>query len=817
MQDLRLALRAFARAPRIFVPAVVTLALAIGANTAVFSLLNALLLRPLPVARPGDLYWISSDYAASRGFRGGAGWNHAMWTALRHRSASFGGALAWRTERFVLGVGIDTESVSGGYTSGEFFSTLGVPARLGRLFTIDDDRVGGGDAGPAAVISARLWRRRFAERSDTIGAPLHVNGAPVTIVGVMPESFMGLDPGAPFDIALPIGIEPIVQGRTASLPNPRSYMLLVILRLAEAQPPAAATALLRTMQPDIVPATAPAFVNEPFTLVPIAGGAGPTSAASVFGRPLAVLLAGVGLVLLVACVNLAHLMLARGVARRHELGLRAALGASRWQIARAVLVEGAALAVFGAGLALPVSPWGAHGLVALTTLDLTPVIDWRVGVFAIGIAIVALLLFTAVPIVRTLRQAPAESLTTAPRPARAAQPFSAALVVGQVALAVLLAIVAGLFVRTFGQLAGRPLGFAADRILVAQVDRSRSADGPDERQDTIRRLIAAAAATPGVERAAASAWTPLSGEGGGLSISTGASGTDDDVNVLMNFVSPGWFATYGVPLLAGRDFVAADTDRSSGVLIVNEAFASRFGRGGGGMIDRLIEGRQIVAVVGDAVYRTSRRVPGMSSLAVREPVAPTIYAPLAQRSSWKQPGSDVVRVSVRVRDGDPTRVGRNLRAALVDVDPKSTIELRPLMEDVRRSLAQERMSASVSLGFGGLAVLLAAVGLYGVSSYAASLRVAEIGLRVAVGARPIDVIALMLRRAAVVIAAGVAIGVATALTSTRLLSSQLFGVSSRDPATFIAAPAMLAAITLLAALIPAVRASRIDPMAALRR
>jgi predicted permease len=817
IQDIRLALRTSAHSRLIFIPAVVTLALAIGANTTVFSLLNALLLRPLPVAQPDDLYWISSDYATSRGFSGGGGWSHAMWVALLERRAPFGGAFAWRPQRFVLGTGAATESVNGGYTSGEFYSTLGVSALHGRMFTTDDDRVGGGAAGPVAVISARLWQRRFGGRTDAIGDTLRVNGVPVTIVGVSPASFAGLDVGSPFDIALPMGIEPMVQGRTASLLNPRSYSLLVVVRLGDNQPLAAATSTLRGMQPDIVPASAPAFVSEPFTLVPMAGGAGPTSAAQIFGRPLVLLLSGVGLVLLIACVNLANLMLARGVARRHELSLRAALGASRWQLARTVLVESAVLTAVSTALALLIAPWGARGLVALTTTDLTPAVDWRVVVFTMGIAAAGLLLFAAAPVVRSMRRAPAETLTTAPRTGSLAQPFSAALMIGQVALAVMLVIVAGLFVRTFRELAGRPLGFDADRILLAQVDRSRAADSPDDREEAIRRLIAAAAATPGIESAAASAWTPLSGEGGGMSISTGATRADGEVDVLLNFVSPDWFAVYGVPMLAGRDVASHDTEASAGVVIVNEALANRLRLHGGDVIGRVIEGRQIVGIVGDAVYRTSERVPGMSSLAFREPMAPTLYAPLAQRPSWKWPASDLVRISARARDGDPVLLAPDVRAALSNVDARVAVELRPVMDDVRRSLAQERMSAAVALGFGVLATLLAAVGLYGVSSYAASQRVAELAIRTALGARPLDLIRLMLRRIVAIAAAGLAIGLTAASLLTSVLSTLLFGVSPRDPATFAGAAAILTAIVLLAALIPAVRASRIDPMTALRR
>ena len=813
-RDLRVAIRSLVRAPLISIPAVVTLALAIGANAAVFSLLNALLLRPLPVAAPHELYWVSSDYATSHGFRGGAGWNHLMWEALRQRRSSFGGALAWQPRRFVLGAGADTHPVNGFYASGGFFSTLGVTALHGRLFTDDDDRVGGGAAGPVAVIGARLWQQYFGGRAGVVGTLLHVNGAPVTIIGITPASFAGLEAGQPFDVALPIATEPLMQGRTASLSNPRSFSLLVVLRLGQGQPLGTATTLLRQMQQDIVPPNAPAFAREPFTLVPLAGGAGPASAEQVFGRPLVLMLSGVGIVLVVACVNITNLMLARAVARRPELGLRAALGASRWLVARALVVEGAAITAVGAGLGLVLSGWGVRGLVALTTLDLTPAIDWRVVAFTMGIAGAAFLLVSAVPAIRSARRPPAELMTGA-RTTGSASPFSMTMTVAQVALALVLVIVAALFVRTFRHLANRPLGFDADRVLLAQVDVSRAAASPDERQAFARRLTEAAAAAPGVARAAASAWTPIGGEGGSLSI--GASDAGDEVNVLANFVSPGWFGVYGVPVLSGRDFLDADDDASAPVIIVNDAFARRLRASGREALGSVIEGRQVVGVVGDAVYRTSQRVPGMSSLAFREPVPPILYAPLAQRAGWNQPASDLIRLSVRARHEDPARLTPDLRAALSSVDPRLAIELRPLTDDIRRSLAQERLSAAVALGFGALAVLLAGVGLYGVTAYAASRRVAEIGIRLALGARRLEVVGFMMRRAIATVAAGIAIGAAAAWWLTGVASSLLFGVTARDPAAFVSASAILAALALLAAFVPAWRASRIDPAAALRR
>ena len=808
-QDLRLAIRTLTGSPLIFVPALVTLAVAIGSNAAVFSVLNSLLLRPPAVDRPEQLYWITSDYATSRGFRAGAGWNHAMWESLRQRVSLFGGAVAWRPQRFAIGAGAETIAASGFYGSGELFTTLGIRPVHGRLFRAEDDRRGGGDGGVVAVISSRLWQRQFARSPGVIGSSLALNGVPVTIIGVTPPQFLGLETGKPFDIALPIGAEPIVQGRTAELLRPRSYQLFVLLRLADAQTVEAATATLRHLQPDIVPAGGPAFQTEPFALEPLGGAMGPTSPERIYGQPLLILLGGMAAVLLVASLNIANLMLARGIARRREISLRLAVGAPRWRIARALTIDGLLLALLGGVLGLLFAVWGSRALISLTTVDLPVVLDWRVIGFTAAISAGALLLFGLVPAVRSSREAAAASIRPdlGARVVGGSQHLSRWLVALQIALTLVLVIGAGLLGRTLRTLATRPLGFDAGRVLIADVDAARLPDPPGRL--LIDRLVGAAAAVPGVERAAASRWTPLGGQGGLISMSADEiSGPSENgsVNVLMNFVSPGWFAAYGTPLKTGRDFTDADVEGAPGVVVVNEAFVRRFFRGETGL-DRLVAGKSVVGVVGDAVYRSSERIPGVSSLAFREPVPPTIYAPLAQVSDWKQLPASGVLVSVRARHSADALVPA-LRQALAGVDSSLSIQVRSLGDDATAALAQERLSASVSMFFAMLAALLAMVGLYGVTAYAASRRLAEMGIRLALGATRAGVVMLMLRQSLPTVAVGVVAGLVASLLLTRILSSLLFGISVHDPATYVAAVLILTAAAGVAVLVPAYRASR---------
>ncbi|HJR58671.1 MAG TPA: ABC transporter permease [Vicinamibacterales bacterium] len=813
--DLRSAARELLGSPLISIPAVLTLAVAIGANTAVFSVVNALLLRPLPVSAPERLVTISSDFATSRGFRAGGGWSYAMWEAFRQRTGLFGGSLAWHARRFTLGASGETEPVSGLYVSGEFFTTLGVRPIEGRLFTVADDRPG---SEVAVVVSDRLWKRRFGGGSGIIGSPLVVDGIAATVVGVTPPSFHGLEVGQPFDIALPLATESTISGRNSGLLNPRSFVLLVMLRLKAGQTLADATRTLRSLQPEILPANAPAFVGEPFTLVPAAGGtSGPSSAQQVYRRPLLMMLAWVALVLVIACVNIANLLLARAVTRQRELGVRVALGASRWRLARPLFMESLLLAVIGGIIGLLSAAWGARAIVALSPFVLDPVLDARVAAFTAAVVLSTVLLSGMAPVYSAARLRGTASFRSPAEIGGSVQRrLSGALVVLQISLALVLAITAGLFVRTFGHLAGVPLGFDAARVLVISVNATRSRVAPEGRLDSYQRLTDAVEGVPGVAGAAASMWTPLSGAGAMRGIKVPGDSGGSEVSVLTNFVTPGWFSVYGTPLRAGRDFTRHDGPSAPPVVIVNEAFERRFIAQGNAVGRTTPDGQLIVGVARDAVYRSSQRFPGVTSLALREVVPPTIYTPLAQLSLRETPPGAGIRISARASAGRPGALAPAIRAVITATDPTLTFEFRPLSEYVSSALAQERLSAAVSVCFGVLSLILATLGLYGVTSYAASRRAPEIGVRMALGAGSAHVVRLILGRALTTIALGIAFGLAGAVFVTRLLSSMLFGITPLDPLTVAGMSLLLATTGAIAALVPALRAARTDPWATLR-
>jgi putative ABC transport system permease protein len=818
LQDFRVSIRALLAARLVSLVAMLTLGVAIGANTAVFSVVNSLLLRSLPVSDPDRLMWVSSDFATGHGFKSGAGWNAAMWDALRQRSGFVEGALAWRAERFVIGDAAASEPANGIYASGEFFTTLGVGARPGRVFTARDDGAGGG-TGIVAVISHRLWQRRFGGAADVVGTSLLVNNVPVTIIGVTPPAFLGLEVGKPFDLALPLAAEPILAGPSAALFKSRTYLLLVMLRLKSGQPIDAAANTLRGLQSQIVPADAPAFTAEPFTLVPAAGGASsPASAQAVYARPLVIMLAGVGLVLVIACANIANLLLARATARRREFGVRVALGASRWRLARPLLIESFLLAVTGGAVGLLLALWGARAIVALSPLALDLALDWRVAGFVAAMTMATLLLCGLAPASRASRIEPMESMRASRGSAdRGRGRLLDGLVVLQISIALVMAVGAGLLVQTFTRLARVPLGFDPDKVLVVHVDAARSPGAAAERVDLHRRLDIAAGGAPGVARSATSIWTPLAG--GGLDVGMRPVGAPPDskpVSVLKNAVSPGWLAVYGTPLKEGRDFTEQDQAGAPRVAIVNEAFVRRFQPEGGAIGRTTPDKLLIVGIAGDAVYRSSRRVPGASSNALREAVPPTMYVPLAQFPIEERPSSDTIRISVRAASGAPAVLAPGVAAAITAVNPLLTVEFRTLAGYVNESLAQERLAAWLAVLFGGVAVLLATLGLYGVTAYAVSRRQSEMGVRMALGATPGEVIRVVLRRALTLVAAGIALGLASATALTRWLASLLFGVTPLDPATFIGLSSALAAIGTLAALVPARKAARVELSAALR-
>jgi predicted permease len=823
--DVRLALRMVRRSPGFTATIVVTLALGIGANAAIFGVVNSLLLRPLPVADPYRLVMISSDFAIARGYTSGFGWSFAMWEALQPHASLFGGALAWTPTRFDLADSGERQPAEGIFTSGGYFATLGVAAIRGRTFTAADDRPGGGADGPVAVISYGLWQRRFEGAESVIGAPLVVDGATVTIVGVTAPEFFGVDVGRAFDVALPLEMEPLVHRSRSTL---RTSRLLVMLRLKPGQSAEAGTATLRGLQPQLLGVTPegmssvrPAHNREPFTLVPAATGTslpvrGPNGLRQSYERPLLTILVVALLVLLIACVNIANLLLARATARRHELGVRLALGAPRGRLARQLLIESLALAVLGAIGGLVIAQWISQALVAqLSTpveriaLDLS--FDWRVMAFTAAVALATAGIFGTVPAFRATRIAPMDVLKVQGRamssPAavtRGLATASGTLVIVQIALSLALVIAAALFVRSFARISSVPLGFDPDRVLVVNVDTERARTDPADRMLLYQRIVDAAGSAPGVAHAGGSIWTPVDG---------GMRMGDSQSRVAFNFVTPGWFAAYGTTLRGGRDFTVRDTVEGPPVAIVNDAFVRALmpGRSPLGETIPYLRSRRgdaqrtIVGVVDDAVFESQR-----------EGIQAIVYVPVAQSAGIGPSGLTEISIGVRPAVGAPMQLARSVGSAIRSVDGGLSFSFRLLTDHVQASVRQERLVAMLSGFFGALALVIAAVGLYGVTSYTVSRRFTEIGIRRALGAQRANVLALVLGQSLTLTGVGIGLGVTGAAAVTRYLRGMLFGLTPLDPATFIGVAALFAVVATLAALLPAHRATRIDPLVALR-
>jgi predicted permease len=814
MHDFRDAFRSLVSTPVVSTVAILSLALGIGANTAIFSILDSLILRTLPVKEPQDLVLID---------RGS--WTNPIWEAIRERQDPFDGAMAWSTTRFNLAQGGQTELVDGIWASGRFFDVLGVPAILGRTFAPEDDRRGGGPDGPVAVISYTFWQRRFGGSADAIGKPLSVERVTYTIAGVTPPEFFGTEVGRTFDVAIPIGTEPLVRGKESSLDRRSNWWLSIMLRLKPGQDIAAATAALRGLQPQIRESTMPqdwpepykkTYLQDGFTLVPAATGS--SGLRRRYQQPLTAIMVVVALVLLIACANIANLLLARANARRHELSVRVALGASRLRIARQLLAESLVLSGMGAVVGLLFARWGSGLLVrqlSTTTnsvfLDLA--LDWRILGFTAVVAVATAILFGVAPALRASRVQPNEALKEQGRGV-VGERFGLGnlLVVVQVALSVILVVAAGLFVRTFSSLARVNLGFDDKPVLVANVSAQRLQLDLKQRPELFERLRQSAAAVPGVTTAAVSAVTPVSGStwNNVIEIPGAPAAPDRERMTNINLVSPSWFQTMGTRVIAGRDFTDRDVGGSAPVAIVNEAFARKYFAGRNPLGRRVLQpgsptrapiDREIVGYVEDAVYR-----------ALREPVPPTMYLALTQHL---EPPSSMA-ISVRAAGGSPALLTKSLAAALTGANKDIAITFRLLSEQVNASLIQERMVAILSGFFGVLALLLAGLGLYGVTSYAVSRRRTEIGIRMALGAAPGGVVRLVLRRVAVLVAVGVVVGAGISMWASRFVTTLLYGLQPRDPGTLIVAALVLSFIGAMAGWIPARRAARIDPARVLR-
>jgi predicted permease len=807
-------LRVVRRSPGLTAAIALTLALGIGANAAIFGVINGLLLRPLPVADPHRLVTISSDAAIARG-QAGVPWSFAMWEAFQSHASVFDGAFAWTPVRFELAERGERQPVAGIFASGAYFATLGVTAVRGRTFTPADDRPGGGPNGAVAIISYGLWQRRFGGADGVIGAPLVVDGATVTIVGVTVPEFPGLDVGSAFDVTLPLATEPLIRRSRSAL---QRSPLLVMLRLKPGQSVEAGTATLRGLQPQL--GSTPAPSSEPFTLAPAATGAslpvrGPLGLRQSYARPLLTILMVALLVLLIACVNIANLLLARATARRYELGVRLALGASRGRLARQMLLESLIFAVLGAVGGIVIAHWSSQALVAQLSTPVEQIaldvsFDWRVMAFTAAVALVTASIFGTVPAFRSTRIAPLDVLkvraqadSSSAAGTRGLASVSSGLVILQIALSLALVIAAALLVRSFARLSSVPLGFDPDRVLVVHVDTEQVRTDAAGRMHLFHRILDGVRAVPGVAQAGGSIWTPVDG---------GMRMGDSQSRIAFNFVTPGWFAAYGTTLRAGRDFTVHDTAGSPPVVIVNDAFVRAFMPDASPLGETIPHPRSrsgevlrtVVGVVGDAVFDSQR-----------EGIQPIVYVPVAQ-SGGGPSGRTAISLGVRPAVGTPVQLGPSVGAAVRGADPAVSFSFALLENHVQASVRQERLVAILSGFFGALALVIAALGLYGITSYTVNRRVTEIGIRRALGAQRTHVLGLVLGQSLTLTAVGIGLGLAAAAAMMRFLRGLLFGLTPLDPATFLAVAALFAIVATLAALLPAYRATRVDPLVALR-
>ncbi len=803
--------------------AILSLALGIGANAAIFSTIDALVLRELPVHEPERLVFlaIGDDATPPNAF------TYPVWERIRSRQPRlFDGAFAWAPVRLVPARGGEAIPIDGLFASSEIFSVLGVAPLVGRAFTEEDDRRGGGRAGPVAVISFGFWQRRFGGAKDAVGQSIDVGGnTPFTIVGVMPPGFFGPQVGRSFDVIVPLATEPVINAPNTMLGQYSGRWLSIMARLHPAQTLKAAGDAVRRAQQDVRAETlagvraedASSYLTESFTVRP--GARGYSALRRQYDRPLTILFLVAIFVLLIACGNVANLLLIDAAKRSSDIAIRAALGASRWRITRELLFEGALISLAGATMGLMFALWISQLLVRQMSTPANAVwldvgLDVRIAAFAAVLAIATTMICVIAPARRASRLDSTEMLKgrTPGSTSRTGGALIASLVVVQAALAFVLVTTAGLLLRTYVSLATLAPGFDAANVLVATIvappDRMMNRD----KLLLIEQLRNTVAAVPGVSSVAVSVIAPVSGVSSQASVELSNLQLSENQRLVhINAVTPLWFATYGTPLLAGRDFSAFDRIDTPRVAIVNQAFVRKFMSGveptGATMASLSGPGRsresfEIIGIAADAVYTS-----------LRDPVPPTIYFALTQRRT----APNLVTASMGIRTiGPPSAVAASVGAVIAGIDGNLQFRFRPLSDQLSALYAQERVVAMVAVFFGGLALLLAALGIYGVTAQTVADLRTDIGIRLALGATASRVIRSVVLRFTRLVFAGTVIGVIFSAWSAKFASALLFGVQAWDTPTFTAAMVILLGVGLLGAWIPARHIVGMAPGAVLR-
>ncbi|MGO4885675.1 MAG: ABC transporter permease [Bryobacteraceae bacterium] len=824
--DIRFAWRTLRRSPGFTFLAVLSLALGIGANTAIFSLLYQVVLRSIPVRDTSSLVWLETDdnnYGNSRRDNNLSIYSYPMYQALRDRNTVLSGLLARASFPANLAWHGETERATAEVVTGNFFEVLGVRPALGRLLIPSDDRPG---SQPAVVLSYAYWIGHLGGDTGILNRPILLNRQPVTVAGVAPRGFRGVLAGRDPDFFAPVSMMPTISPGWDWNARPNCYWLSLVGRLKPGVSREAASAALLPVFRSILREELPQmegisgddlkkYIARPLHARPAAQGLNVLRAQ--WQTPLVVLGAMVGMVLLIACANVASLLVARATARQREIAIRLAVGATRWQLARQLLVESGMLALTGGLLGLLICENLTDGLLSLLPAEatggwLTPQLDIRVLGISLALSVLTGLLFGLMPALQAARSgvAPALKDQTAGMSASGAQVRTRQiLMAAQISVSLLLLIGAGLFTRSLLKLLHSDPGFRTDRLVTFTVDPSLGGYAPERRLALFRDLREKLRVLPGAQSVASAYLLPLGGWGWGNGVRNPGSPAANlrYTTCNENSVSPGYFSTLGIPLLAGRDFTERDDAKAPFVVILSEGFAhflfphaNPIGRYvHQGMGDKDV---QVAGVVKDTRINDPREKPPY-----------ILYAPFTQMDG------DFTRQSVFfVRtSGDERSMMAAIRPVVRQLDRNLPIEgLTSMQVTIDNDIYTDRLMASFAIGFGVLAAILAAVGLYGTVSYSVARRTREFGIRLVLGAAPKTLLLRVLREVGVLLAAGVAIGLPAAYWLARYAESQLYGVTVHDLLTFAIAPILIALVGLCAGLVPAMRAMRVEPVRALR-
>jgi predicted permease len=828
--------RALRRSPVFTTAAVLSLALGIGANTAIFSLLDQVVLRSLPVADPERLVAVHGSYT-------GPGQSSSSWATnnesvfpypfyrdLRDRVPAFAGMLASASAPVRIAWRGNTQAADAELVTGNYFTTVGARAALGRVIAAADDGAPGGN--PVAVLSHGFWANRLGGDPAIVGQTVAINGLPFVVTGVAGADFNGLVQGESPDLYVPIAMQRAIIPTMNALEDRTSSWLNIFARLKPGESVAQAQAATDVVYHGILeadwnqgdlnhgggprdPKAREALLKGRLELRPAAHGI--TELREKWEKPLTVLMIMVGLVLLISCANVAGLLVARAAGRQREMAIRLALGAKRAALVKQLLTEGVLLAVAGAAAGLVLEYWSTRALLGMLPRDaaagwVTSSLDARVLGYSLAVSMVCALLFALTPALQATRPDLAATLkdqaSNVLSRGHSAQ-LRRMLVTAQVALSILLVVGAGLFSASAANMVNANRGFRSKRLSIFAVDATLIRTGPVAATAFYHDLLDRLSALPGQGGVAADDGGPYADAGWGSGIRVEGYHPDGNrpAGASLEAISPGYLRTLGIPLRAGREFNERDTPGAPKAVVVNESFVTRYFGGQNPM------GRH-VAMLGPKATAVDREIVGVAAdvrTNVRRETGPTVYFPYTQRET-------PARLAFYVRvTGDDGRLAAAIRRAVREADAGLPVpEVKPVELRINESLYTTRLVAVLSTAFGILATLLAAIGLYGVIAYAVARRTGEIGVRMALGALPGDVVRMVLADAGRMVAAGIAIGLAAALVLSRYVESQLFGIQAADLAVYAGAAGALAAVAALAAFVPARRASRIDPVTALR-